>query len=762
MKKIFLLISFLSLLTNNLSAQTYSIIRVDLECEVKPILSDAINTHESEFAPFVSGDYFYFSSDRNPDVMMDGENSWANSKHINLFQGKIKGDVNENVELKGVRLVSERFNYGSHTGPASFSASGDTIFVSQVRADGKTGTFRPQLFYAIKYNSRFTKLTPLLFNDPAYTMGHPFYDSANKRLYFSSNLPGGKGGKDIFYSDLTDSGWSKPVPFDLVNSESDEMYPFIVDNILFFTSDRNADKGGINIHWKTLNTEQPVEPLKGVNSSQNDFAFFALAGLNRGFLSSNRNGQDDIFFFDIKRGNTIRREMSGTLTYKTISGLPANIAIQIVDENDFILYETKTDDKGQFVFKDIDYDKSYTIRAIAEEDLLLALNDQNGEVVANMTGDEDNYFVYRHLQNEKNGTLNIIPENMMDFKLDQGHLTAQIVYEDDPGKYPANKKIVLIDGAGKEFKSTYTDAQGNFEFKKLSLKDNYLLTIPEVEEDVILLVYDIYGNVVAELKTNQQGTFTYRKINGDYTNKLQLQEEEELAFESNNQTIWGYFEYDSKPNANREGLIVKAFDEEGNLLAEEVTNKEGVFRFRNLPAQNSILFQLEESGESFVLDDLTLYIYDRNGKKIAGLRRGQDGYFTFRPLGHDSESNLSMMEEEHMEFILGDMKQRDYILVYFDSNQSQVKSEDKRIINNLYKVLKENPDIKIEINAYADARSSDEYNLILSKKRGDWIVSYLTSKGISKSRFIVNACGEARLVDERNDALNRRAEIHLY
>lgn len=762
MKKLFLFLSIMALWSINLSAQTYSVIRVDLECELKQLASKTINSYNSEFAPFVSGGNFYFASDRNPDIIMDGENSWAAHKHINLFQGKIKGDINENIEIKGVRLVSERFNFGSHTGPASFSNSGDTVFVSQIRVDGKTGTFRPQLFFAIRYNGRFTKLTPMPFNNASHSIGHPFYDSENERLYFSADLPGGKGGKDIFYSDLTDKGWSYPEPFNLINSEADEMYPFIVDQIFFFTSDRNADKGGLNIHWKPLNTEQEAQPLTGANSSNNDFAFFAFPGLNRGFVSSNRNGHDDIFYIDIKRGNTIRREMSGELTYKTISGLPANITIQIVDENDFVLYETKTDDKGQFVFRDIDYDKSYTIRALSEEDLLLSLNNQNGEEVAELTGDEENYFFYRYLQNEQNGTLNIIPENMMDFKLNEGHLTAQIVYEDDPGKYPANKKIVLVDSKGNEYQSTYTDDKGNFEFKKLSLKENYLMTIPEVEEGVILLVYDIYGNVVAELKTNTQGTFTYRKVNGDYTNTLELQEEEEFAFELNNQTIWGYFEYDNKPKANREGLIVKAYDEDGNLLGEESTNAEGVFRFRNLPAQNSILFQLEESGESFILDDFTLYIYDRDGKKIAGLRRGQDGYFTFRPLGHDSESNLSTMEEEHMDFILGDMKARDYILVYFDSNQSQVKAEDKKIINNLYQVLKDNPNIKIEINAYADARSSDEYNLILSKKRGDWIVSYLTSKGISKNRFIVNAYGEARLVDERNDALNRRAEIHLY
>ena len=83
-------------------------------------------------------------------------------------------------------------------------------------------------------------------------------------------------------------------------------------------------------------------------------------------------------------------------------------------------------------------------------------------------------------------------------------------------------------------------------------------------------------------------------------------------------------------------------------------------------------------------------------------------------------------------------------------------------LKKLLKELKANKGLKVEVNAYADARNSDEYNLILSGKRGDWIVNYLVKNGISKSRFIVNAYGEAGLVSQDNDALNRRAEIRVY
>ena len=87
------------------------------------------------------------------------------------------------------------------------------------------------------------------------------------------------------------------------------------------------------------------------------------------------------------------------------------------------------------------------------------------------------------------------------------------------------------------------------------------------------------------------------------------------------------------------------------------------------------------------------------------------------------------------------------VKVYFDSNKSNVKSDDVNELDKLYKLLKENPNLRMEINAYADARASDDYNLILSQKRGEWIVAYMVKKGIPASRIIVNAYGETKLID---------------
>lgn len=741
--------------------QTYSVVKVEILCEALP-LDKSMNSDANDFCPFVFENAIYFASDRDPDLVLGGENNWSSIKHVNLFRAEYKGDLSPATEMKSARLISEQFAFGTHTGPACLSITGDTLFLSQVAVDAKSGTFRPQLFYAVKVNNRFGRLVALPFNNPENSFAHPFYDSGTKKLYFSSDKPGGEGGFDLYYSELTDMGWGVPNAIKDVNTVEDEKFPYVMENFLFFASNRKSKKAGLDIYWKILDGTPECTLIEGLYSEHDDFGIYVLPGLRKGYFSSNRNGNDDIFFLNMERRVTVRNEMSGVFSFRQLQGLPANMVVQIVDENNFVIYETKTNDKGEFVFANINYDKSYSIRAISEEELDLELKNQDGTAAANLLADEKNVFTYRKLGASTVGTLSLIPADMVDFTLNQGHLSAQLLYEDKANEFPVGEKVMLVNENGDIVYQTVTDKNGNFEFKKLSMSENYMLKLENIEEDMILLIYDLKGNVVAEMKTNENGTFNYQKINPDVRNNLTLLEEDEEMFEYNAQTIWGYFEYENDKKLNREGLIVKAFTQDGQLVSQQITDKNGMFRFRDLPVDRNLLFTLEENGQIFILDDFTLFIFDRNGQKIAGLRRGQEGYFTYRPLGYDNSSELSLMEEQHLDFILGNKNVRSRISVYFDSNQSQVKSDDMTILNNLYKVLKDNPAIRIEINAYADAKSSDEYNLVLSEKRGEWIANYLIKKGIKADRMIVNAYGESRLVDVENDALNRRAEIHLY
>lgn len=760
LRVILFLFSFATLVVN---AQTFQVVEVEISCESKSI--DGLNSKAADFSPFVNNGNFYFTSSREYDLMNLGENNWSKLNRLNIFSAKIKGDISENIKLKNIALVSQKLITENHTGPLCLSVTGDTLFFTQVQAvSGKLRKskekLRPQLFMTIRLGNDWNPPIALPFNDEDYSFGHPYYDSKSRRLYFASDMDG-KGGKDIFYSEIKQSQWREPVNVEEINSKDDELYPCIVDNFIFYASNKAGGYGGLDIYWKNLTDKmQASKQAEGLNGPEDDFGIYVFPGMAKGYYSSNQEGNDDIYYFDMTKVIKVKNKLDGQFSYRNIDGSPSSLQVMIVDENDELLFETTTDENGRFNFENIDYDGNYQIRAKTEEDLVLSIFDKDGNIVSDLVTDEKGSYVYKKLAYDAGGTLSLIPEDMIDMQLNQGHLSGQFVFENLPGEYPDGLKVILTDEDGNMKFTSFTDERGNFDFKQLDMEENYLLKLPDNTDDLVLLIFDQKGNVVAQLKANEDGQFNYRKLKTSYSNTLQTIQLDEEPFLMEAQTISGYFEYKNLKNQFGDGLTIQAYSQDGFLLEETLTDKGGNFRFRNLPIQSNLLFKVKETDETLALDEFTLFIFDRDGKKIAQLRRGQNDYFNYKPLGFESQNDLTTVDNPSLEFSLNTNK--DVVVLYFDSNQSSVKNSDMGKLKDLLKKLKSNKGLSVEVNAYADARNSVEYNLNLSSKRGDWIVRYLVRNGINKDRFIVNAYGESGLVSQDNDALNRRAEIIVY
>ncbi|MEX1001380.1 MAG: OmpA family protein [Crocinitomicaceae bacterium] len=761
-----ILISFLMICCfGRVSAQTYEVVEVEISCTPKTI--EGLNSEGSEFCPFVSGQTLYFTSNREYDLFNIGENNWKNSGYLNIFKAPLKSDIGTDMKFKNPEIVSYSLKIDNHTGPLCFTDSGDTMFFTQVRPVSKenrkrSSKYKPQLFMSIKKGNDWGDPIAMPFNNDAYSFGHPSYDAQNRRLYFASDQEGGSGQKDIYYSELSGDKWSEPVELKAINSEHNEVFPAIIEGYLFFASDMPGGKGGLDLYWKKLGSEDEIKAVQDINSEADDFGMYIEKGMTRGLYSTNKSGNDDIAYFDMEKKVTIKNVLAGRFTYRNLSGEAKGLDVIIVGEEDELILETTTDEEGKFKFNSIDYEGDFTIRSKTEDDLYLTIYDKDGNPVTDLVSDGEGGFSYKKIGYDKGGTLTLVPENMVDMALNQGHLSGQFIYEKFPGKYPNELKVLLADDEGNMKFETFTDQNGNFDFRKLDMEENYILKVPENKEKLILLIYDKKGNVVAQLKSDDRGAFTYRKLKPTYSNSLKVIEEDEDMFVLESKTVSGYFEYKNIATQLEKGLKVQAYDEDGFLLEETMTDKGGKFRFRDLPVGDNVLFKLDESDERLDMEDFTLYIYDRNGKKIAQLRRGQNDFFIFKPLGFDTESTLSQKEEDSLDINLSLKTDYELVVVYFNTNESKVKSSDQKKLADLLKLLKEHPEIEVEVNAYADARSSDEYNLVLSEKRGNWVVDYFLKQGIPKDRFIVNAYGETQLVDEEAHDLNRRAEIRIY
>jgi peptidoglycan-associated lipoprotein len=189
------------------------------------------------------------------------------------------------------------------------------------------------------------------------SVGHPCVSKDGKYLIFASDMPGGSGGKDLWmtsYDKKADS-WSSPVNLGpKINTEGDEMYPFIhEDGSLYFASNGWPGMGGLdNFRAAKAGTEMKwdaPENLKfPLNSAQHDFGIM-FEDKNRGYFSSNRKGgkgRDDLYSFMLP---PLIFDLEITvLDINTNTPIP-NAEIKLSGTNNE-LFSAKTDAAGKVMF----------------------------------------------------------------------------------------------------------------------------------------------------------------------------------------------------------------------------------------------------------------------------------------------------------------------------------------------------------------------------------------------------------------------------
>lgn len=101
--------------------------------------------------------------------------------------------------------------------------------------------------------------------------------------------------------------------------------------------------------------------------------------------------------------------------------------------------------------------------------------------------------------------------------------------------------------------------------------------------------------------------------------------------------------------------------------------------------------------------------------------------------------------------------------IFFESSKSELLDLSKTELMRIVKLLKDNPDLLIEIHGHTDNIGAPDSNLILSKARAISVKNFLVNNGIDKNRLSIKSFGEARPIDSNNTSsgrkANRRVEI---
>ena len=261
------------------------------------------NSRRADYCPVLAGDQWdrlYFSSTRN-DALGDELSGITGAKPGDIFFS----DKDDKGKWSKPQTIESGLNTEYDEGACCLSPDGSTMYLTQCLSDASYPRFA-QIVTAQRSDASWGKTTPLLItNDTLSAYAHPAVSPDGEWLYFVSDMPGGKGGLDIWRMRLTANG---PVGVENlgepINTPGDEMFPtFRPNGDFYFSSDGHPGFGGLDIFIATVGEDGKYHlshPGCPLNSQGDDFGMTFQGQLNQGFFSSNRGdgrGWDHIYSF---------------------------------------------------------------------------------------------------------------------------------------------------------------------------------------------------------------------------------------------------------------------------------------------------------------------------------------------------------------------------------------------------------------------------------------------------------------------------------
>ena len=245
-------------------------------------LGAPVNTEESEFAPWLLQDSTLLYSALHTVTL-------GQTPAVQNYNGRLNPDSTWFTDGGSwTPFSSAPFQEGN----ASISPDGSRLYLTSCTQDGIC-----TLCVAERTGNSWGDAKPLAsVNASGYTSTMPQVGLVGERevLFFASNRPGGKGGLDIWWSELSNGIPSPPVNAGVtVNSLADEVSPFYLGTTLYFSSNWHAGFGGFDVfksEGKPRSLGAPENMGYPLNSAQNDLYFRYFPFASHGLLASNRPG----------------------------------------------------------------------------------------------------------------------------------------------------------------------------------------------------------------------------------------------------------------------------------------------------------------------------------------------------------------------------------------------------------------------------------------------------------------------------------------
>lgn len=409
-----------------------------------------INTKYDDFGPVFYKKGLVFSSERDNTGPATRIHDWTGFPFLELYYSDVDTVNAENLEFKYDDKPSKydnKLNTKYHDGPIAFAPDQSTVYFTRNNIDERNrigkdseGTIRLKIFSAKNKDGKWSDLQGMPFNSDEYSVAHPTISADGKTMYFSSDMPGGFGGMDLYYSVFDGGQWSPPKNMGpRINTEGHEVFPVIHPKTgrLYFSSDGHAGLGMLDVFFVD-NNEGVWGPVINIgfpiNSNADDHGLILNDDENFGYFVSNRDGgvgRDDIYSFRYAAATV------EVLVYDENTGEPIEEAEVLNDCSNLLL---KTGANGKVIFE-------------------MPLNTCCTFLASKQTYDDNKRDTCTNGMKPGADLLVKIPlSRPLDFEIEG------IVYDEKTGEVIPDAKVTLIpDCTGKPI-SVATDAKGHYSF----------------------------------------------------------------------------------------------------------------------------------------------------------------------------------------------------------------------------------------------------------------------------------------------------------
>lgn len=733
-----------------------------------------INSEQSEFSPVILNDQLVFVSDRNKNLLNDQQNFL----HVYAVEMK-KGQSGDIQFSKSAVPYSWPINTDYHDGPVSFNAAQNMMLITHVdllNKKDKNFVNRSKLYFSTLKDNKWSKVKPFQYNSDASSVAHASISADGNSLFFASDMPGGQGGMDIYVCEKDGENWTAPVNLgDKVNTAGEEVFPYIrKDGTLYFSSDGHAGFGRLDVFLSTA-IKGKYTTVKNVgaslNSSSDDFGIVFFDDNNTGFFSSDRSsgkGLDDIYSFTAL--NKLITISGKILETQNIGNPFKNADIRLLSEEGKILNISSTDNSGNFSFANLEPDKKYMVKldenasGFSKTAKYYMANDK--EILIRETGidGKGGKFVFRNLPADPNALPEISDEGIT--------FAGNLLVGKNSNKPLANTRVNLLNEKGEVVQTVFTNAFGAFVFTHLPADQNFLVKVDENDTELAantrIILTNKSGKEMQATASGDNGSFKFSFLAADKNSlKLMSVEDTELRMDFKGKFVSG----DKTPLANS---IVNLVNEKGEILQSTTTDALGAFSFTNLPADQKVLFALDEK-DTQLKNLKNIFLTDTKDVIVKEVF-SYEGTFKFSVLPSEQvKLGIVYVDDPWLKVLTlkTSVAKEDLKIVeniFYDYAKYKVSLEASKVLDKVIDIMEKDALLVIEISSHTDSRSSSETNMKRSQQRADAAVEYIIQNGITRDRISGKGYGESKLINKCADGIecsegehakNRRTEFKV-